>query len=524
MSQFDDDIQLSLVRVEPLAGIGELNPLSEPIIHERIDSRTTEFFAAARTSALDRYNPDLLSERARWRGIVLRVDGPPAQATAPHRVNPIGVLPSFIQNMYAGPLAGPPPALVSIRARIPELDASLPEPPTLDATDQVSQEIIEQYNVFTATQDISIIPPPQPGDIVYLDFMDRRNQADGIFLGSVSPSGQTFNASVPVSPMAAFGSPNAPGTGPWNPGAGPCTPLAAAAPSGDVAAPNSTPDPGSQIPTATPVPSVGVACAARLGPWADLGLNFHSDIPTCSTEQVVPKSRGDIINQLIVVGDSSGNEYEVIPNSLLDTIVVSGEWGILTLFIAVANWGVEWCSEPPADPAGRNWGGPRSRSGKHLRDYLAGGLGIPHIDSSFLRRDTYGRWGRPPGIPNEVLDDFSFDQIRQSRYRDAWRAWARPLVQSREFLHWTIHRWLEKYWDPADQTNNTIATKSLNARIRNSVSGVGRRLTGQSWESQAQGYVAYKLRRRGQSAAERTMRQVNFCRRVLLIAQSYGFE
>jgi hypothetical protein len=226
------------------------------------------------------------------------------------------------------------------------------------------------------------------------------------------------------------------------------------------------------------------------------------------------------VDQLISIGDAAGNQRERIPNSLLDTIVASGEWGVLTLFVAVANWGIDWTSTAPEDPAGRSWEGPRTGSGKHLRDYLAGGLGIPHIDSGFLRRDTYGQFGRPPGIPNNVLDEYSFDQIRNSQYRDAWRAWARPLVQSNEFQYWSIDRWIEKTWSPAEATNNTIATRSLNARIRNSASGIGSRLSGQSWQAQAQGYLDYKE----DDVNSRTMRQINMSRRVGVIAETYGLE
>src|SRR5262245_51510536 len=89
------------------------------------------------------------------------------------------------------------------------------------------------------------------------------------------------------------------------------------------------------------------------------------------------------------------------------------------------------------DPAGLNWQGPVVGKGKHLKDYLKGGLGIPHIDDSFLQRDTYGKWGCPEGIPVQVLDSWSFDQIRNDkRYREKWRAWAQPLVEKREFHHW----------------------------------------------------------------------------------------
>ena len=240
----------------------------------------------------------------------------------------------------------------------------------------------------------------------------------------------------------------------------------------------------------------------------------------CLPIGVSPSSLRDLVDELIAVGDASGHVSEVIPTPLLEKIIISGEFGLLGLFMAVANWGVEWCQEtdPPRDPAGRSWAGPRLGSGKHLRDTVRGGLGIPHIDSSWLR-DTYERWGDPRGIPSDVLRDLNHDSMIRSEHRDRWADWADRLVRRSAFQHWVVSEFYRRKWSRADRTNDTIATKILNLRIRNSASGIGSRAAGLSFDEQAQRYINFRER-----GTDRRGRQVNMVRRVVSVLQSYGYE
>jgi hypothetical protein len=66
--------------------------------------------------------------------------------------------------------------------------------------------------------------------------------------------------------------------------------------------------------------------------------------------------------------------------------------GILALLIGIAEWGVEPSSELPRDPNGHSWKSyategtcKASASGKHLMSYAAGGVGIAHADTEYLR-------------------------------------------------------------------------------------------------------------------------------------------
>lgn len=263
------------------------------------------------------------------------------------------------------------------------------------------------------------------------------------------------------------------------------------------------------------------------------------------------------------VANPANHEYERIPLGLVSRIVVTGRYeaGLLGLFVGAANWGVsfpETFEHVPEDPAGVDWKGPRRRSGKHLNDggrgalYHGrpyGGLGIPHIDSSFLRRDTYRQWQKPMGIPDSLLDDASFDQLLNrsgGKYKEEWLDWATPLLEKKEFHQWAIKTWLDKYWGPASGTFTRLRDVAVNARIANSAKGIAKQLrdgevcvnTGDpgegkmKWHSlnrlptvdeQIATYVQYKLAKRGQSSADRTQRQANQALRVGVLVDVVGF-
>ena len=71
--------------------------------------------------------------------------------------------------------------LIQIRARIPRLHQHLPVP--IDTKDWAA---ISQYPVFTATsQNTNNGKVPEPGEIVVVDFGDRVNKTDGIFIESM---------------------------------------------------------------------------------------------------------------------------------------------------------------------------------------------------------------------------------------------------------------------------------------------------------------------------------------------------
>lgn len=74
--------------------------------------------------------------------------------------------------------------LTQIFVRIPELHAILPTPDSSDDIDNISV-----YPVFTAVDDT--VPIPVEGDLVYVDFKNKVNLTDGIYIGPVKSSGQS---------------------------------------------------------------------------------------------------------------------------------------------------------------------------------------------------------------------------------------------------------------------------------------------------------------------------------------------
>lgn len=182
---------------------------------------------------------------------------------------------------------------------------------------------------------------------------------------------------------------------------------------------------------------------------------------------------------LITIGDQAHpNGYESAPIHVLREL----DRGDQTLLIGVAGWGVNWGEEsPPPDPAGLDWKGSRPRRGKRFKDGPGpklgtgyGGLGICHADSSFLRQ-VYLDWGSP-NIPQSVLDSRSYDQIRKSKHWHAWQEWGATLVQSHIFHTYLVNEWKRKYWGPALEVYGETVEASLNARISNSSSSLGRAL------------------------------------------------
>lgn len=248
--------------------------------------------------------------------------------------------------------------------------------------------------------------------------------------------------------------------------------------------------------------------------------------------------------------------------------------GVAMLTIGVANWGVDWDGVPSPwsleneqllrrldargplnDPAKRHWAGPAHKSGKHLRDgssaYPYGGLGLCHLDSGGLL-DAYERWGWPsPGSQAEYAprgEVIAFDVLRKTgtpgpggrrgplrsisvpRWR-TWLRWSDALLARPEFHEWLIAYWLREFWAPSwDSARYAVAIPPaplgamehgwdimracINARIRNSAKGWAKAWAHMPADRQAREYVEAKRGTRGEAAAKRTLRQVNFARRA----------
>ncbi len=148
-----------------------LNDVSQAIggARERM-SAGTDFIDAMVNAAKRQFIPDALAGTGPYKAIVLRVE----PATGKQEPG------NFISNTF-GSFFGDPPPMVRIKARIPEIHAALPVPQQLGSATGEHQQIIDLYPTFLA-QDTSI-EEPKPGDIVNVDFGNKKTYSDPIYLG-----------------------------------------------------------------------------------------------------------------------------------------------------------------------------------------------------------------------------------------------------------------------------------------------------------------------------------------------------
>ena len=283
-----------------------------------------------------------------------------------------------------------------------------------------------------------------------------------------------------------------------------------------------------------------------------------------------------LVKDLIVAATTAGHQHEQLEFEFSKRIILSSRYltGVLAMVIGAANHGQKWPDDIvrflhkiPEDPAGLDWAGPPKHKGKHWLDggrkgYMKGsrpmgGVGIQHRDGRGKVDDDlrdgnlerfYAKWGQPDGIPYKHLSK-SFDQLidyGNRKYREAWLDYITPKLDDLEVQVWMVTEWLEKYWRPAIDTFASLSDCSVNSRIGNSVSGVARELregnicicTGDpdedkyKWKSlgrlptvteQIETYYSYKLAKRGESSAERALRQANQALRVGEIIDVVGF-
>ena len=281
------------------------------------------------------------------------------------------------------------------------------------------------------------------------------------------------------------------------------------------------------------------------------------------TETLLNNGEFDMhVNEFLKSYGSSNGANRYIPYSFVQNLIISGDYGLLTLLLAVANYGV---SNAPA-----NWSldavnlNPdykkkkpfcASNTGKAPFDYTKGGLGIAHWDSGNLD-DIYTTIGFDP---SEVATSAQKDHFKSLLVKDnsitgwkpikfaginrvapvfskkhpdirlfdkglkqdsAWLAWAKKVVYYRtdsgDYIYnkYLFRLWVQKFWVP---TVNSLKKKQSTAahkigiqdavriaRAGNSATGLIYSSSGKNVQQQYQIYYNDK---------ERYMRQKAFCRR-----------
>lgn len=153
-------------------GFGELNPVEPQLIGKTLDPRNTKPIDSLRQSLLNLYKKDSFENSGPLKGIVLRIDN-----------NPNDVEPnSWISQIFGLERIF---SLKVLKVRIPEIHAALPEPSNYGSNAGESNKVIDMYPSFLAINEEVSNKPVAPGDIVLVDFVNRVNLTQPIYLGPV---------------------------------------------------------------------------------------------------------------------------------------------------------------------------------------------------------------------------------------------------------------------------------------------------------------------------------------------------
>lgn len=162
---------------------GQLNPATMPQNGKYVDKTRPGYFDSLKTIVANDKKPNFLKKiYGPLKGVVLRVENP--ESSNFNTILNWLDLTDQTKNSFQ-----------KLRVRIPELHAHLPDPDIYGDGDEKSNEIIDLYPVFVAQS--TNIPAAMPYDIVWVDFIDRENLDEPIYLGkldSIAASPSTFSA------------------------------------------------------------------------------------------------------------------------------------------------------------------------------------------------------------------------------------------------------------------------------------------------------------------------------------------
>jgi LAS superfamily LD-carboxypeptidase LdcB len=169
---------------------GELNKIDLPDIQDRIDLQNVSVSNILRVVTQKAYTPDALANTGPYKAVVLRVDQNPSQ---PEPGSFLNYLPFFGSKNA--------PSLARIKARIPELHGMLPIPETI-GEDSTQHYIIEMYPTFTAQNKDT--PLPEVGSLIWVDFVNKTNFTDGIYIKPIVEGQPAGAPNGKVSPADSF--------------------------------------------------------------------------------------------------------------------------------------------------------------------------------------------------------------------------------------------------------------------------------------------------------------------------------
>ena len=186
--------------------VGKLNNVQLPVISRSIDLNKTSIYGVANTVAEEVLSQDRIAESGPYKGVVLRVNPLNNKTPAP------GGFLDFVSAMFGNETASGLKQMVHAKIRIPLLHADLPTPtgegdPQSDT--YPDHHIIDLYQTFTSESDSPEFAKIKPGDIVVVDFLDKKNMSQGVILTPIavqqhmpspsSPSGLATHSTLPCS-------------------------------------------------------------------------------------------------------------------------------------------------------------------------------------------------------------------------------------------------------------------------------------------------------------------------------------
>jgi len=160
---------------------GDLNAVAGPASGKKYRPGETSALGALQNLNTEQYETNSMADVGPYRAICLRVESAAAggQRTGATKL-------SWLDRIYSVQDAEVPEIYLEIKAMIPEIHGSiLPLPKSL-GTDgaEPDHQSINRYPTFVAkSRDIALHGIPKPGDIVYVDFGNRKTLKDPVYLG-----------------------------------------------------------------------------------------------------------------------------------------------------------------------------------------------------------------------------------------------------------------------------------------------------------------------------------------------------
>ena len=159
---------------------GSLNDIDKPTITKRIDLQSDTAVNVFKNLTKNLYTPNSTIGTGPYKGIVLRIEGTARASSQPEAGNWAS---RWLSKAFG---SGGQTNLVQIKVRIPELHAMLPIPDELGSNSK-DTAIIEMYPTFIAQS--TEVPVPQEGGLVWVDFGNKVNFTDPIYIRPFTKEG-----------------------------------------------------------------------------------------------------------------------------------------------------------------------------------------------------------------------------------------------------------------------------------------------------------------------------------------------